>query len=278
MANTSSSVTFLYSTAVGRFLLKTVMALHLDRIAVWFLRSCLSKPMIKGYVKRNGIAVTDEQLRSFKTYREMFVRTRDTGEIDGDPTHFISPCDGWLSAFTLDDGSKFFIKSSIYTIKDFLQDDELAKSYKNGLCLIFRLCASDYHHYCYVDSGKQGKNHFIEGKLHSVQPICCETYPVYLLNRRSWCLMETDNFGPVVQCEIGALVVGGIENEKENASFAKGEEKGHFELAGSTIILLVQKDRIELCKNISDALKENAEVRVHLGDCVASAKEAVKDE
>ena len=32
---------------------------------------------------------------------------------------------------------------------DFLQDEELAKNYHNGLCLIFRLCASDYHHYSY---------------------------------------------------------------------------------------------------------------------------------
>ena len=48
-----------------------------------------------------------------------------------------------------------------------------------------------------------------------------------------------------MQCEIGALVVGGIFNEKENSRFSKGMEKGHFELAGSTIILLFEKEQIQ---------------------------------
>ena len=45
--------------------------------------------------------------------------------------------------------------------------------------------------------------------------------------------MATENFGPVVQTEIGALIVGGIVNYRENARFCKGMEKGHFELAGA---------------------------------------------
>ena len=62
MSNKSGSVSFMYGNAFGRFILKTIMKLHLDRIAVCFLRSRLSKPMVKGYVKRNGIDVTDEQI------------------------------------------------------------------------------------------------------------------------------------------------------------------------------------------------------------------------
>lgn len=46
-----------------------------------------------------------------------------------------------------------------------LQDAELAKNYHGGDCLIFRLCATDYHHYSYIDDGFQGKNHFISGVL-----------------------------------------------------------------------------------------------------------------
>lgn len=272
MNNTSKSVSFLYGTIIGRFLLKTVMVLHMDRIAVCFLRSRFSKVINNGYIKRNNISVTEEEKASFRSYRDLFARTRVNSEIDMTPEHLISPCDSWLSVFEIDEQSRFFIKNSHYSLKDFLQDEELAKNYIGGYCLIFRLCASDYHHYCYIDNGYQGENHFIEGALHSVQPIACEKYPVYVKNRRSWCLLETENFGNVIQCEIGALIVGGIANEKENAHFSKGEEKGHFELAGSTIVLLFEKGKIMLKEDITKELFQNSEVKVTLGEWIGNAE------
>lgn len=271
MKNTSGSVSFFYGTVFGRILLKIFMTLRLDKIAVRFLHSSLSKSMARRYVKKNGIDISEEELKSFRSFRDMFIRTREQKATDMTPERMISPCDGWLSVFPINEDSSFAIKGSQYKLSDFLKGEELARTYHGGTCLIFRLCASDYHHYCYIDSGRQGENHFIPGKLHSVQPIACEKYPVYVLNRRSWCLLETDNFGPVVQCEIGALIVGGIVNEKENTSFKKGEEKGRFELAGSTIVLLLEKGRVELTESIREKLKEAEEARVLLGEWVATA-------
>lgn len=272
MKNTSGGVKFLYKNVFGRIILKTVMVLHLDKIAVLFLRSPLSKPMAKRYAKKNGIVVTPEEMKKFRTYRDLFVRIRKPGPTDTIPDHLVSPCDGWLSAFPIDEKSTFALKNSYYQLKDFLQDEELAKNYHNGTCLIFRLCASDYHHYSYIDNGYHGKNHKIPGVLHSVQPIACEKYPVFVLNKRSWCLLETENFGPVVQCEIGALIVGGIENEKEGEKFVKGEEKGHFELAGSTIILLFEEEQIDLKPEVIKQLSESEEIRVLQGEWIANAK------
>ncbi len=274
MSGRSGSVGFLYGNCVGRFLLKTIMKLHLDRVAVAFLRSRFSKIMVKGYIKRNNISVTSEEAASFRSYREMFVRTRTPVGFDTDPDHLISPCDSLLSAFPINEESSFAIKNSLYRVADFLKDEELAKNYLGGTALVFRLCASDYHHYCYIDDGYQGENHPIPGVLHSVQPIACETYPVFVLNKRCWCLMKTEHFGSVVQCEIGALVVGGIENEKENASFSKGEEKGHFELAGSTIVLLFEPGRIELNSDLKEQLTQTEEVRITQGEWIGiSSKE-----
>ena len=272
MKNTSKYVSFLYSTLIGRFFLKSIMVLHMDRIAVWFLRSRFSKILNNAYIKRNSISVTEEEKASFHSFRDLFARTRANDEIDMTPEHLISPCDSWLSVFEIDEQSRFSIKNSHYALRDFLQDEKLAKKYIGGDCLIFRLCASDYHHYCYIDNGYQGENHFIEGSLHSVQPIACEKYPVYIKNRRSWCLLETENFGNVIQCEIGALIVGGIVNEKENADFLKGEEKGHFELAGSTIVLLLEKGKISLKKELMKKLSENSEVKVTLGEWIGNAE------
>lgn len=271
MKSTSGSVGFLYGTVIGRAILKAVMTLRLDRAAVKFLRSPLSKPVIAPYAKSNGISVTKRELKNYRTFRDFFVRTKKTS-FDNTPGHLVSPCDGWLSAFTVDSDSCFSIKNSHYRVKDFLRDEALAERFKGGSCLIFRLCASDYHHYCYIDDGIQGRNHFIPGVLHSVQPIACEKFPVYVLNKRSWCLMKTKHFGDVVQCEIGALVVGGIVNEQENARFCKGREKGHFELAGSTIVLLFEKNSIELNGDIIEKLTKNDEVRVTFGGWIGTAK------
>ena len=272
MQNTSKSVSFLYGTYVGRILLKTVMGLHMDRIAVWFLRSRFSKILNNGYIRKHNIEVSQEEAASFRSFRDLFARTREKNDIDMSPDHLISPCDSWLSVFKIDEHSCFSIKNSRYELKDFLHDEELAKNYMGGNCLIFRLCASDYHHYHFIDNGYQGKNHYIEGALHSVQPIACEKYPVYVKNRRSWCVLETENFGNVIQCEIGALVVGGIVNDKENSPFSKGEEKGHFELAGSTIVLLFEKNKFTLKEELITELSKNEEVKVNLGQWIGNTK------
>ncbi len=268
MRGNSKAVEFLYGTCLGRMLLKLIMDSHLERILIRLLWSTLSRPLIPWYIKHNGLKVTEEELNSFRSFRDLFVRTKQVSGIDITPGHLISPCDGWLSVFPIDHNSSFSIKNSHYQLTDFLQDKDLARNYLGGICLIFRLCVSDYHHYCYIDDGYQSKNHFIPGVLHSVQPIAWETFPVFVLNKRSWCLMTTSHFGPVVQCEIGALVVGGIFNEMENARFCKGMEKGHFELAGSTIVLLFEEGQIELRPELMEKLACNGEVKVSLGEWI----------
>lgn len=264
------SVRFLYGTALGRGLLKLVQGLHLDRLAVWYLRSSLSRPYMVRFAAKHDIPISKEDLQQFPTYRDFFLRERAARAMDMEPSHLISPCDGWLSAYTIGPDSAFAIKNSLYRVKDLLGDEELAPNYRGGLCLIFRLCASDYHHYCYIDDGRQGPNHYREGQLHSVQPIACEHYPIFTLNRRSWCLLDTAHFGPVIETEIGALVVGGIVNRPEGP-MVRGQEKGHFDLCGSTIVLLMEPGRIELLPELAALLSTEQEVRVEQGQWVATA-------
>ena len=269
------SVRFLYGTPAGRSLLKLIQKLHVDRLIVRYLRSGWSRPYMSWYVKKNAIPMDGEELRQFRSFRDFFARERASIKADMTPEHLISPCDGWLSAFSISDDSSFSIKHSRYQIRDFLADDELADKYRGGNCLVFRLCATDYHHYSYIDDGYQGENHYMEGQLHSVQPIACETYPVFVLNRRSWCLLVTENFGPVVQTEIGALIVGGIANRQGGSRFCRGQEKGHFELAGSTIVLLFEPGRIRLLPELADKLDTGEEVRVEQGMWIADKNTSV---
>ncbi len=274
MQENTPVIRFLYGTTAGRCLTKIILRTHADRLAVAFLRSGLSHPYIGWFARKHGIEIDRAQKNQFHSFQDFFARRREGDLLDITPEHLISPCDGWLSVHPIREDSSFEIKGSRYRPEDLLQDQELARSYPGGDCLIFRLCPTDYHRYCYIDDGFQGKNHCIPGVLHSVQPIACETVPVYTLNTRCWCLLETDHFGPVVQTEVGALLVGGIVNPAQNHRFFKGMEKGHFELAGSTIVLLFQKERIHLLPELIEMLAEGKEVRVEQGMQIGTSRSA----
>ena len=49
--------------------------------------------------------------------------------------------------------------------------------------------------------------------------------------------------------EVGAMNIGRIENNPET-KFHKGDEKGHFEFGGSSIILFVKDNKIILDEDI----------------------------
>ena len=221
-------ISFLYGTVLGRSILKMVLKLHIDRMIVRFLWSPWSRTLVGWYIRRNQIPIDRQQMKGFCSFQQFFVRERKRNAVDLRPDHLISPCDSWMTSVPLGGDQSFFIKGSCYHLEDLIGDSKIAERFRGGICLIFRLTASDYHHYCYIDDGYQGAIHFMPGVLHSVQPVACETYPVYTLNRRCWCLMTTEHFGPVIQTEIGALVVGNICNERENCRFCRGQEKGHF--------------------------------------------------
>lgn len=263
MNQSSGSVRFLYGNRFGRFLLQCVLHSHVDRVAVAFLRSRFSRFMVKRYTARNHLPLTGEELGAFRSYQDFFVRQRPDKNLDGVPSNaLISPCDCCLSAYPVSADSVFAIKGGQYRLADLLEDPDLAARFAGGTCLVFRLRPTDYHHYCYIDDGRQGANHFIPGALHSVQPAALAAYPVFTLNRRLWTTLETEHFGTVVQTAIGALIVGGIVNDRENAPCRRGEEMGHFELAGSTITLLFEPGRMALLPALAEALTGEREAEV----------------
>lgn len=134
MSGNSGFVHFLYGTATGRLLLKGILATHADRLAVAFLCSRLSRPLIGPYARRNGIPLTETQKKDFRTYRDLFLRTRTPADFDSEPSHLISPCDGWLSAYPIREDSSFAIKGSHYSLHDLLQDADLGRPlHRRGL-------------------------------------------------------------------------------------------------------------------------------------------------
>ena len=136
--------------------------------------------------------------------------------------------------------------------------------------------ASHYHRYVYPDGGYKSRNVFLPGVLHTVQPIATEAVPVYWENCREYTLLRTEHFGTITFMEVGAMMVGRICNYKEEGRIRKGEEKGRFEFGGSTIVLLIQKDKVKLRSDWKGSLMQEQEVPVHMGERIGRVVSTVK--
>lgn len=267
------SVVFLCSSPFGRFLYNLSLFLQVPAIMGFFLRTPFSRFMIGGFIKKHKIDMSAFEGRKFASFNDFFTRKDFSRKADTSPDTLISPCDSALSVFNIEENSVFRIKGFDYTLSDFFGTDEFDSVFAGGTALVFRLAATDYHRYCYIDSGTLEKNHFLKGKLYSVQPVCCRTFRVYTKNRRSWTILHTKNFGDVAQIEIGAFSVGGIKNHHENYSFSKGEEKGYFDLHGSTIVMLFKKGSIMLDKAVVEKTAGEREVCVKYGEPIGKKAE-----
>ena len=265
----------LYGSVLGRVLLKTLTAPVISRAAGIFMDSKASKLLIKPFIKRSGIDTSQYIMRDFRSYNDFFTRRviPEKRPVDYEPSHLISPCDSKLTVHKISKNSIFRIKGSRYRVSDLLKNDFLAKRFCGGYCLIFRLEVDDYHRYCYIDNGTKTENTYIAGELHTVNPIALERYNIYKRNCREYTVLHTENFGDVVQVEVGAMMVGRIVNNDDTASFLRGEEKGRFEFGGSTIVMLFGKDSVRIDEDILRNSAEGIETVVKYGEKIGKTGE-----
>lgn len=263
----SLSLRFLYHTVLGRAVLKLLCQPWVSRLCGAFMDARLSVFLIRPFVRKNSIDLSDYHCENFKSFNDFFSRKIKEGKrpIVSDPSALIAPCDGLLSVYNVTDDTVIPVKQSRYTISSLLGGDPAAEKFRNGLCLVFRLCVHHYHRYCYVDSGLKGGNHFIPGKLHTVRPIALESVPVFTENCREYTLIQTEHFGQIAQMEVGAMLVGKIKNYHQAKQVLRGEEKGLFLYGGSTVIVLLEEGHALLSEEIREAAETQAEIPVRMG-------------
>lgn len=265
MKKENFAVEFLYKTFLGRLFLKFVTRPVFSKFISKYLNSFLSKWIIGVYIKKYGISLDDCEKRNYSSFNSFFIRRKRKTNIDITPNRLISPCDGYLSAYKINQGLSFTIKHAEYNIDSLLNDSVAAQKYSGGVCLIFRLAPYNYHRYIFIDRGFVRKNVSIRGILHCVRPIAYENFPVYLQNSREYSIIKSENFGEFIQMEVGALLVGKIRNYSYIKCVSRGMEKGYFEFGGSTIILIFEKDKIALYDEIVRNSENGTETPVKLG-------------
>ena len=272
VTESSKTLNFFYETIIGRIILKLFVTKFVSDVIGLFMNSRLSKYKIKSFVEKNNINTFEYEAKNYKSYNDFFTRKVIPYKrpISASKSNFIAPCDSKMIAYTINEDLTLNIKDSYYSINTLINKD-IINDYIGGLALVFRLSTDNYHRYCYVDSGTKGKNHRIKGIFHTVQPISLKRYNLFKTNTREYTILNTNNFGKIIQVEIGAMGVGRIKNNHSSYEYKKGEEKGYFEFGGSTIVLLLKKNSIELDKDIEENSKEGIETIVKYGEKIGTS-------
>lgn len=264
------SLRFLYNTVVGRCILWVLVRPWISKTAGCFLNSRFSRFLINPFVRKNQISLDefDVPKDGFFCFNHFFRRSKLNVDFDETPENFTSPCDAFLTAYTIDENVRFNIKHTKYSVKDLLENRYLAKEYQGGTALIFRLTPKHYHRYHFADGGKVIADKRIDGVLHCVRPIAMDRYPIFIRNSREYTVIDTENFGRIIQMEVGALLVGKIYNHPDKVTVKRGEEKGYFEFGGSTVIVLVKKDVLSLSEELKSCVNNGEEISVSVGSVI----------
>lgn len=269
----------LYGTFFGRCALKILTSKWVTNLGGWYMNTHFSTRRIGPFIEENNIDMETYEDRSFGSYNDFFTRKIRDGKrpFDQNGNCLIAPADSKLSYYKITNDTILTIKNTTYSIRDLLEDEKLANQYQGGVCLIFRLTVDDYHRYHYIDEGKLVSKKYIPGKFHTVNPIANDYYPIYKQNAREYSVLETANFGTVIQMEVGAMMVGKIVNQ-HHQTFVKGQEKGMFEFGGSTVVVLLKKDVVKVDQDIQENTKNDTETVVLLGETIGTKIRREEDE
>lgn len=271
----SSLLSFLYGTSIGTVLLQRIV------IQPWFSKavglyyaSRFSKKKIKPFLKAYGIEMDLYEQRKYVSFDDFFGRKmkEELRPKCENKNVLIAPCSAKLTVYPIDPNQRIMIKGNYYTVAELLRDDKLAHAYGNGLCMVFRLTVDDYHRYCFIDDGVMGKIEKIKGYFHTVGHISAKDYRVFAENSREYTILHTEHFGEVICMEVGAILVGKINNHLRITSFEKGMEKGYFSFGGSTIVLFFKPNTIQVDQDIMEASRAGYETKICIYERIGCKK------
>jgi len=258
----------MFAHTMTRGIMKMVSAPWYANLQRAVMSSFVSTFWITKFVRQNGICLCEYKKKKYTSFHDFFKREikPESRPYTVDENALLSPCDCKASVYRIADDSCFAIKGVPYTVEELLgeagrkagnevceatencgdaardveEPKSLASLYRDGYLFLLRLSLDDYHHYMYPVSGDKSEDMVIPGKLYTVHPLIHKYCAVYRENARQFCTVTTPAGNCVLVMQVGALGVGKIANDNTDAAVvAQGEEQGHFEFGGSTILVLV---------------------------------------
>jgi phosphatidylserine decarboxylase len=262
-----------YASPIGPLLrLATARTACFSRLCGFWMSRPASRRQVRPFIERFGIDEGELEKRpeEFTSFNDFFIRRLRPGArpIDEDPDSVVFPADGRHLGFaSLSKGDGVFVKGQRFELRELLQDDGLAERYRDGAAVLSRLCPVDYHRFHFPVAGTPRRSRPLGGRLDSVNPIALRRrLGVLFENRRLLTTLTTEAFGMVTMVEVGATCVGSIvETYLAEAPADKGAEKGYFQLGGSAIVTLFERDRLRLAPDLLEHSAERRELYAHVG-------------
>lgn len=263
-----------YSSPVGMSLLEAVIKKKFfSSLYGWYLDRGISQNKIKDFIKEFNLdmSIAEKAEHEFKHFNDFFYRKlKPSGRpVDMAKDSVVSLGDGKLYAYENIDLDKLVqVKGFTYSLRELVQDENTAKKYSKGTCLILRLCPTDYHRFHFIDNGSCGETKKIKGSYYSVNPVALQKVEkLFCENKREWSTFQSDNFGDILYVEVGATCVGSIiQTYTPEKRVNKGEEKGYFKFGGSTVILFFEADKIKIDSDIIKQTNLGYETYVLMGE------------
>lgn len=264
---------WLYETTTGQVALHALVKRSLlSRWYGWRMDRPSSRARIAPFIAQYGIDASQFSLppSAYLTFNHFFHRALAEGARTIDPGEgtVVFPADGRHLAFeNVDAADGFLVKGDKFTVAELLDDPRAAREFEGAAMVISRLCPTDYHRFHFACAGVAGLPRLVRGPLFSVNPIALRRSVRYLAqNKRVVTLLRSEAFGEVAIVEIGATMVGGIEQTFTPGAVRKGEEKGYFKFGGSCVITLFRRGRVTLAPDIVANTAARLETYATMGD------------
>lgn len=186
-----------------------------------------------------------------------------------------------------------WIKGRHFTIENLIKDCSMSKKWADGAVASFRLCPQDYHRFHSPVTGIVTWWKRIPGEYYNVDPVALQSHVDILSeNARHCACISSKEFGEVLFVAVGATGVGTIKfasrilfsatqglrafrfHQKlrtEGSQVKKGEEIGHFEFGGSSILVVFEKGRIQFDEDLIKMSQRSVCVNVELGMSMGTA-------
>ncbi len=245
----------------------------------WWQNRSWTKNKIAPFIQAFNVDLQEflKDTSDFTSFNDFFIRKLKPNARPIDPRKEVAviPADGryWFyQDISAVDG--FIVKGKKFCLETLLENQELARKYSHGSMVIARLCPSDYHRFHFPCSGIPGSSTLINGYLYSVNPIAIKKdLEIFTQNKRSLCAMQTDHFGTLLYCDVGATFVGSIHQTYTPSNpVVKGEEKGYFSFGASCLILLFEPGAIQFDQDLLVASASGKEIRCLLGQPMGASR------
>lgn len=267
-----SFLRFLYQNPLGKLSQNALLKRKIvSSIVGRLMNGKSSRKRIAPFVAQYNINMNEAQksVKEFSSFNDFFYRKLNA-KARPIQAGIVSPGDGRLLAFeNVSDVNQFYVKGSEFTLAQYLQNMEMAEQFKNASLFILRLAPNDYHRFHFPYAGIPTESKRIKGNYFSVSPYALRQNftQVFCENQREYTLLKTVDKGEMLISPVGATLVGSIINTyKAKKSLQKGDEMGYFAFGGSTVVLLVDKNKVKIDADLLENTQNGLETAVKMGE------------